>query len=528
MLLLAAAAAAVTLLVAPSGIPPEHLAELDVYHVNPPSFSDTPLDMNTGDDAGDMFFNLQSTFAPILCRNRSSPLAASLTCKNAETNAPDLVVTKLRLAVDRRFGGYQLCNICVDGHDPIIPPFGGFGPPPPPPGTPPTLSCLTSFYPGAAALANCTGPPGSYCYKLRTTNTTMLQGCDAGGICSRFSEPAGQCFGMPNPSTGVPVDVICSAPGADTLPPSLNPSDFETCPLITPSNMKHPLGRNCTTGEYLCDCPAGNCQAIEVGAENITLSFGPGSAGAMATAGQIKALEAAGIEVPRACACSSNPRLRLLNNTCLRSVMQVTGILLNMSSWYVALADKLGGMWYSTTRSGMCSADDAPCSWRLLETVKRVTKTCSDDSIYRYIEGRDSSGCFSACPQPLGGARRNTSDECWVRCLFVTVLGPASGGDNPMATGLSREEMLEAWGRPFASDDPNRGGCPALALPPAAAHGGSKAPAAGHRAVKWLLVSLLCVLAAAVGVAAASRLLCQKGAPKPHDQEVRLLDTARE
>ena len=77
MLLLAAAAAAV--LVAPSDIPPAHLAELDVYHVNPPSFSDTPLDMNTGDGAGDMFFNLQSTFTPILCRNRSSPLAASFT-----------------------------------------------------------------------------------------------------------------------------------------------------------------------------------------------------------------------------------------------------------------------------------------------------------------------------------------------------------------------------------------------------------------------------------------------------------------
>ena len=293
MLLLAAAAAAVTLLVAPSGIPPEHLAELDVYHVNPPSFSDTPLDMNTGDDAGDMFFNLQSTFVPILCRNRSSPLAASLTCKNAETNAPDLVVTKLRLAVDRRFGYYQQCNICVDGHDPLA----GTPPPPPPPGTPPSLRCQTSFNQGASSLANCTGPPGSYCYKLRTSNTTMLQGCDNSALCAKFAEPTGQCFGMPNPaSPGVPIDIICSAPGKDSLTP-LSPSDFDDCPLINPSNMRHPLGRNCTSGEYLCDCPAGNCQANEVGAENISASFGSGSPAAEISEGQIKALEEAGIEV---------------------------------------------------------------------------------------------------------------------------------------------------------------------------------------------------------------------------------------
>jgi hypothetical protein len=292
-----AAAAAVTLLVAPSGIPPAHLAELDVYHVNPPSFSDTPLDMNTGDDAGDMFFNLQSTFVPILCRNRSSPLAASFTCKNAEINGADLVVTKLRLAVDRRFGQYQLCNICVDGHDPLasLPP----PPPPPPPGTPPSLRCQTRYRwnQRAPSLANCTGPPGSYCYKLRTSNTTMLQGCDNGALCAKFTEPTGQCFGMPNPATGVPIDIICSAPGNDSLTP-LSPSDFDNCPLINSSNRRqHPLYRNCTSGEYLCDCPAGHCKANEVGAQNISSHFGSGSVAVKVSEEQMKALDEAGIEV---------------------------------------------------------------------------------------------------------------------------------------------------------------------------------------------------------------------------------------
>eukprot|EP01052_Picozoa_sp_SAG31_P032003 SAG31_NODE_3461_length_4248_cov_1.470234_2_plen_169_part_00 len=164
--------------------------------------------------------------------------------------------------------------------------------------------------------------------------------------------------------------------------------------------------------------------------------------------------------------------------------------------------------------------------------MKRVTKACSDDSIYRYIEERDGAGCFSACQKPLGGGWRNTSDECWVRCLFVTVLGPASGDHNPKARGLSRAEMLEAWGRPFASDDPVRGGCPALALPPPHVAPGGKAPAEGDHTVKWLLLCLLGVVVVAGG-AVAAQLLCRKskeGAQKPPlaYQEVVLLDTARE
>ena len=220
----------------------------------------------------------------------------------------------------------------------------------------------------------------------------------------------------------------------------------------------------------------------------------------------------------------------------MRACAQVTGVLLNMSSWYVRLAGKLGGMWYSTTRAGMCSSSSSsspPCSWRLIETVKRVTKACSDDSVYRYIEERDGAGCFSACQKPSGGGRRNTSDECWVRCLYVTVLGPASGDQNPRARGLSRAEMLEAWGRPFASDDPVRGGCPALALPAPPVAPGGKAPAEGDHAVKWLLLCLLGALVVAGGAVAAAQLLCRnrkEGVQKPllADQEVVLLDTARE
>jgi hypothetical protein len=92
--------------------------------------------------------------------------------------------------------------------------------------------------------------------------------------------------------------------------------------------------------------------------------------------------------------------------------------------------------------------------------------------------------------------------------------------------------MLEAWGRPFASDDPVRGGCPALVLPPPAVAPGGKAPAKGDHAVKWLLLCLLGVLVVAGGAVAAQLLLCRnkKDAQNPPlaDQEVALLDTAHE
>ena len=211
-----------------------------------------------------------------------------------------------------------------------------------------------------------------------------------------------------------------------------------------------------------------------------------------------------------------------------------------MSSWYTQLAGTLGGMWYSTTRAGMCFetlADgggvgdgDARCSWRLLETVKRVSKSCSDDSIYSYIEARDKADCFSACHAPSSGSR-NTSDECWVRCLFVTILGDGAAAA-AASGGLSRSQLLEAWERPFASDDPSLGGCPALALPSPGGGGGAAAGGGGGKgpdsstAEKVLLVCLLCI-AALGGLIMAWRALCRKAGARALPQvehEERLLE----
>jgi len=121
--------------------------------------------------------------------------------------------------------------------------------------------------------------------------------------------------------------------------------------------------------------------------------------------------------------------------------------------WSSSVFRKTGGMWYSTFEEGEGTA------WKVLEVQKVVNKSCSDDVIYSAIEAYDDVSCFDACSR-----QRNTSSACWVGCFYRTVLGAdgmlPSGFDNP--GGMPYEALADAWDRPFASDAPARGGCPAV------------------------------------------------------------------
>ena len=46
------------------GIDPRYLGNITVYHVNPASYGSAPVNMNTGDAAGDMFFWAKSVATP--------------------------------------------------------------------------------------------------------------------------------------------------------------------------------------------------------------------------------------------------------------------------------------------------------------------------------------------------------------------------------------------------------------------------------------------------------------------------------
>ena len=99
-----------------SPIPPQYAQQIEVFHVNPSHYSPIPVNMDTGDLLGDMFFDVRSMALPLECANKSDPHAAH-DCDNEEVVATDLAVTKLMLEVDSRYGSYGRCNICVNGTD---------------------------------------------------------------------------------------------------------------------------------------------------------------------------------------------------------------------------------------------------------------------------------------------------------------------------------------------------------------------------------------------------------------------------
>ena len=102
------------------GINPLYMQNITVFHVNPESYGLVPIDMDTGDAAGDLFFWLKSVQTPLECaKNASHAHSSGFDCRNAEVMNPDLSITKLVLEVDSRYTTYSMCNICVNGRDPL-------------------------------------------------------------------------------------------------------------------------------------------------------------------------------------------------------------------------------------------------------------------------------------------------------------------------------------------------------------------------------------------------------------------------
>lgn len=83
---------------------------IEIYHVNPYHFGAVPINMNSGDVVGDLFFDLKQVLMnPLACMDKHSLFAED--CNNQETVAPDLVVNKVRLRVSGNYSKYAACNI---------------------------------------------------------------------------------------------------------------------------------------------------------------------------------------------------------------------------------------------------------------------------------------------------------------------------------------------------------------------------------------------------------------------------------
>ena len=88
---------------------------ITVYHVNPHQFGAIPVNMDTGDATGDLFFDLfEVIIAPLACEHGTT---AGHSCTNPEAVGKDLMVNKLTLEVDGSYSDYAKCNIGVNGTD---------------------------------------------------------------------------------------------------------------------------------------------------------------------------------------------------------------------------------------------------------------------------------------------------------------------------------------------------------------------------------------------------------------------------
>jgi len=94
-------------------IDPQFAKNITIYHVNEKSEPASPVNMNTADINGDMYFALRTVGLPLECGpwvNQS--FWPALDCSNPEVaNTSNLAVTKLVLEVDTRFDDYADCNI---------------------------------------------------------------------------------------------------------------------------------------------------------------------------------------------------------------------------------------------------------------------------------------------------------------------------------------------------------------------------------------------------------------------------------
>ena len=93
-------------LAAPPSIDPAHATNITVYHVNPHKSGAIPVNMDTGNAAGDLFFDLfEVLISPLACHQTQHKGHG---CHNPEAVGKGLVVNKLTLEVDDR---YSTCKL---------------------------------------------------------------------------------------------------------------------------------------------------------------------------------------------------------------------------------------------------------------------------------------------------------------------------------------------------------------------------------------------------------------------------------
>lgn len=91
-----------------------------MFHVNPLRFGPKPVNMDTADAAGDLFFEMMQVLTVPLACSDPNITARPFNCRNQEATDPTDVVNKITLTIDNGFSGYAMCNIGSENNtDPL-------------------------------------------------------------------------------------------------------------------------------------------------------------------------------------------------------------------------------------------------------------------------------------------------------------------------------------------------------------------------------------------------------------------------
>lgn len=107
-----------------------------------------------------------------------------------------------------------------------------------------------------------------------------------------------------------------------------------------------------------------------------------------------------------------------------------------------AIADLIGGQWYSTQEDGDCDkvSNGKQCSWRLLGQPSITNATCVNNYVNIAVGNAGANECWLNTCNGLDASFR--VDDCWVRCWQKTVLGNAHHGTGP---GMTAAELQSAF-----------------------------------------------------------------------------------
>eukprot|EP00035_Acanthoeca_spectabilis_P006054 m.119968 g.119968 ORF g.119968 m.119968 type:complete len:410 (+) comp13328_c0_seq2:32-1261(+) len=387
-------------------IDPRYAVNITVYHQDRKSAGAGISDRNTGDALGDMYFTLKDAGLPVECAEDPR----SFDCQNPEVNNKDLVVSLLVVEVDSRFGVYGLCN--VDN--------------------------TTGEY-----FCQC---PRETSASVASAEPDTIWTCS---VCGHVYDPAkdgnGTAFEDLPDTWKCPV---CGAPKSMYKPTVT--ADGRTVWVHEEETKKADPTQQCASAlssscgiykgkEQFCEyCEEKNYQKLEAAGcsreDFYTFCFG---------------------DKP---SCNASVgRLAVVDNQSVERV-PTPGRSYDFEFWNYNMAHKFNGFWYSTMASGQCNASGTgPCYWRVVESVKTVQTNCQRANVYSVVE-KNGAPCFSQCPSPT-----DNTTKCWVDCYFDTVLGTGSSTSitDPNA-GMSVSTLRDAWTAAFNSEDPSKGGCPAV------------------------------------------------------------------